>query len=149
MNSNLSKAILAGVIGTAIMTIVMMIAPLMGMPKMSPPAMLSGMMGLPVWVGWLMHFMVGITFAMLYTYLLSPRLKVSNLYLKGAIFGLMAFVAAQVAMAMMGAVLPMPSMEGPMVLNILGSLMGHLIFGMAVSKSIGFTSSHDLSAKHS
>jgi hypothetical protein len=56
----MKKSILAGVIGTAIMTVFMMIAPMMGMPKMSPPNMLSGMLSAPLIVGWIMHFVIGI-----------------------------------------------------------------------------------------
>ncbi len=137
MNTKIQKTILAGVIGTAIMTVVMMIAPMFGMPKMSPPEMLAGMLGMPVFVGWLMHFIIGITFAFAYTYLCIFKWKISNVYLKGAVFGIIAFVVAQIMMAILGAMMPMPEMEGSMMLTIVGSLMGHIIFGMAVSKTVG------------
>ena len=57
MNTKFKKSILAGIIGTVLMTAVMMMAPMMGMPKMSPPEMLSGMLNMPIFVGWIMHFM--------------------------------------------------------------------------------------------
>ena len=137
MSTKFQKLILAGIIGTAIMTVVMMVAPMMGMPKMSPPEMLSGMLGMPVFVGWVMHFMIGIMFAFAYTYLCIFKHKISNVWLKGAVFGIIAFVFAQIMMAIMGAMMPMPKMEGSMMLTIIGSLMGHIIFGMVVSKIIG------------
>lgn len=136
MNTKIQKSILAGIIGTAIMTVVMMVAPMMGMPKMSPPEMLSGMLGMPVFVGWVMHFMIGIMFAFAYTYLCIFKHKISNVWLKGAVFGIIAFVFAQIMMAIMGAMMPMPKMEGSMMLTIIGSLMGHIIFGMAVAKTV-------------
>lgn len=139
MNSKILKSILAGIIGTAIMTIVMMIAPMMGMPKMSPPKMLAGILGMPVFVGWLMHFMIGIIFAFVYTYLCIFKHKIKNVWLKGAVFGIIAFVFAQLMMAIMGMMMPMPTMEGSMVLTAIGSLMGHIIFGMAVAKTVGET----------
>lgn len=139
MNTKIQKSILAGIIGTAIMTVVMMIAPMMGMPKMSPPEMLSGMLGMPVFVGWIMHFMIGIMFAFAYTYLCIFKHKISNVWLKGAVFGIIAFIFAQVMMAIMGMMMPMPAMEGSMMLTMIGSLMGHIIFGMAVSKTVGDT----------
>lgn len=138
MNSKISKSILAGVIGTVIMTIVMIITSMMGMPKMSPPDMLAGMMGMPVMVGWVMHFMIGVIFAFAYTYLFAPKVKISNLILKGAVFGLVVFIFAQIMMAIMGAMLPMPKMEGSMILIMIGSIMGHFIYGMAVSKTVKF-----------
>lgn len=137
MNTKIQKSILAGIIGTAVMTAVMMVAPMMGMPKMSPPEMLAGMLGLPVFAGWLMHFMIGILFAFAYTYLCIFKWKISNVWLKGAVFGIIAFVFAQIMMAIMGAIMPMPKMEGSMMLTMIGSLMGHILFGMAVSKTVG------------
>ena len=92
MNTKISNSILAGIIGTIIMTIVMMIAPMMGIPKMSPPAMLANMLDMPLVVGWLMHFMIGIIFAFAYTYLFAPKVKISNIFLKGAVFGFVVFI---------------------------------------------------------
>jgi hypothetical protein len=137
MNNIIQKSILAGVIGTAIMTMVMFVAPMMGMPKMSPPEMLSGMLGTPVLVGWAMHFMIGVIFAFAYAYLFAPKVKISNLFLKGAVFGFTAFIFAQIMMAIMGAMFPMPEMAGSIALTMIGGVMGHLIFGMAVAKTIG------------
>ncbi|MBT4468717.1 MAG: hypothetical protein HN593_01200 [Lentimicrobiaceae bacterium] len=139
MNTKIQKTILAGIIGTAIMSVVMMVAPMMGMPKMSPPNMLAGMLGMPVFVGWVMHFMIGIIFAFAYTYLCIFKHKISNVWLKGAVFGIIAFVFAQIMMGIMGMMMPMPKMEGSMVLMAIGSLMGHIIFGMAVAKTVGET----------
>lgn len=137
MNTKIQKTILAGIIGTAVMTLIMMIAPMMGMPKMSPPAMLSGMLGVPIFVGWIMHFMIGIAFAFAYTYLCIFKHKIKNVWLKGAVFGIIAFVFAQIMMAIMGAMMPMPKMEGSMMAMMIGSLMGHIIFGMTVAKIVG------------
>ena len=137
MDTKIKKSILAGVIGTAIMTLVMMVAPMMGMPKMSPPAILAGMLGVPVFVGWMMHFMIGIIFAFAYTYVCIFKWKISNVWLKGAIFGVVVFVFAQIMMTVMGKMMPMPKMEGSIMLTAIGSLMGHIIFGMAVAKTIG------------
>ncbi|WP_299778878.1 DUF6789 family protein [uncultured Formosa sp.] len=139
MNTKIQKSIVAGIIGTAIMTIVMMIAPMLGMPKMSPPKMLSGMLGMPVFIGWIMHFVIGIMFAFVYTYLCIFKHKIKNVWIKGAVFGVIAFVAAQVMMALMGMMMPMPEMEGSKVLTAIGGLMGHIIFGMAVAKTVGDT----------
>lgn len=135
MDTRIQKSILAGIIGTVIMTVVMMFAPMMGMPKMSPTAMLSGMMGMPIFVGWIMHFMIGIIFALAYTYLFN--VNISNIWIKGAVFGVLAFVFAIIMMMIMGTMMPLPKMEGSMMLMIMGALVGHIIFGMAVAKTVG------------
>lgn len=134
MNTKIQKSILAGIIGTAVMTLVLMIAPMMGMPKMSPPEILSMMMGFPIIAGWMMHFMIGIIFAMAYAFFFINLVKkISNNILKGAIFGMAAFIFAQIMMAIMGMMFPMPPMEGSMMLMMVGSIIGHVIFGITVA----------------
>jgi hypothetical protein len=134
MTTKIKQALIGGIIGTAVMTLVMMIAPMMGMPKMSPPEMLSMMMGFPIVVGWIMHFMIGIIFAMAYAFFFINLVKkVGNNILKGAIFGMAAFIFAQIMMAIMGMMFPMPPMEGSMMLMMVGSIMGHVIFGITVA----------------
>ena len=138
MNTKISKSILGGIVGTIIMTIVMMIAPMMGMPKMSPPAMLAGMMNMPLGMGWIIHFIIGVMFAFAYTYLFAPKVKIGNIFLKGAVFGFVVFVFAQIMMAIMGAMLPMPKMEGSIMLMMIGSIIGHVIYGMSVSRTVNY-----------
>lgn len=135
MSNKITQSLIGGIVATAVMTVVMMIAPMMGMPKMSPPAMLSMMMGFPIAIGWIMHFMIGIIFALTYAFVFINVLKrVSNNLLKGAIFGFAAFIFAQVAMAIMGAMFGgMPPMEGSMALIMVGGIMGHIIFGITVA----------------
>lgn len=135
MKTKISQAVTGGLVGTAAMTMVMYVAPMMGMPKMSPPAMLSMMMGVPLFAGWIGHFMIGIIFTIMYAFLLYPLLKkVSGRVLKGILFGLAAFIFAQIAMAVMGAMLGnMPAPEGSMVLVLMGSIIGHLVFGIVAA----------------
>lgn len=109
MKAKISRTVLSGLIGTAIMTIFMMIAQKMGMPKMSPPIILSSMLEMPVWAGWIMHFIIGI---------------------------LLAFVFAQIVIGIMGSIVPIPKMEGSIMLTMMGSLFGHIVFGMVVSKLV-------------
>ncbi|MDZ4709617.1 MAG: DUF6789 family protein [Saprospiraceae bacterium] len=137
MTTKLKQALIGGIIGTAVMTIVMMIAPMMGMPKMSPPELLSMMIGFPVLVGWIMHFMIGIIFAIAYAlFFINLVKKVSNNILKGALFGMAVFIFAQIMMAIMGMMFPMPPVEGSMMLMMVGSLLGHVIFGITVAQFV-------------
>lgn len=132
-----SKSILAGIVGTIVMSLFIVLGAIMGMPKMSPPDMLSIMLGISLAIGWVMHFMIGITFAVSYSYLFAPKAKINNIYLKGAIFGIAAFIVAQIALGILGAILPMPPQEGSMFLVIAGSAMGHIVFGIAVALTAG------------
>jgi len=137
MNSKIKKSILAGIIGTIIMTIVMMLAPSIGLPKMSPPEMLSTMLGVSIIVGWLLHFMIGVMFAFFYTYVFAYKWKNCNIYLKGTIFGIIVFVFAQIMMSIMGIIISIPPMEGAMILTVIGSLIGHIVYGITVAKTVG------------
>lgn len=135
MKTKIAQAVIGGLIGTAAMSLVMFVAPMMGMPKMNPPEMLSGVMGVPSSIGWVMHFMIGIIFTFMYVFLLLPILKkVNGKVLKGIIFGIAAFVFAQIAMAVMGAMFgEIPAPEGSMVLIAIGSVVGHLVFGVVAA----------------
>jgi uncharacterized membrane protein YagU involved in acid resistance len=135
MNTKIKQAVLGGIAGSAVMTMIMFIAPLMRMPKMNPAEMLAGMMGIHIVLGWMMHFMIGITFAVGYVFLVSDWLrKIESKILKGAIFGFAVFIFAQIMMAMMSAVMGgMPSNEGSMMLMMIGSIMGHIIYGIVMA----------------
>lgn len=135
MKTKISQALMGGIIGTAAMSLVMFISPFLGMPKMSPPRMLSTMMGASTIVGWLMHFMIGIIFALIYAYLfMNVVRKINSNILRGAIFGIAAFIFAQIAMAILGAMIGgIPAMEGSVMLIMIGSIMGHIIFGIVVA----------------
>jgi hypothetical protein len=135
MKTKIQLAVFGGIVATAVMTLVMFVAPFMGLPKMNPAEMLAGIMGLPVFIGWIMHFMIGVIFALVYVFLFSGILgKIGSKILKGAIFGLAVFIFAQVMMAVMSAVMGgMPSPAGNMILVILGSIMGHIVYGIVVA----------------
>ncbi|MDD8018282.1 MAG: hypothetical protein PHP42_07900 [Bacteroidota bacterium] len=134
MKISLTKTLSAGIAATAVMTMVTFAAPMMGLPKMNPAEMLSGMMGVPVAIGWLMHFMVGVVFAAAYAFLFLPNVKLPNLPIKGALFGIAVFVFAQIMMVMMSFVVgPMPMPEGGMMLTIVGSVIGHVVYGDVVA----------------
>lgn len=135
MNTKIKQSVLGGIAGAAAMTVVMMVAPMMGMPKMSPPQMLSSMMNVPIAIGWIIHFMIGIIFAMIYAFIIINFLeKVNSIYLKGIIFGFAAFIFAQIAIGIMGVMMGgMPKMEGSMVMMAIGSIVGHVVFGIVVA----------------
>ena len=66
MKLNVGKAVLAGLAGTAVMTMLMLLAPKMGMPPMNIGAMLGSVMGGYVALGWVAHFMIGTVLALGY-----------------------------------------------------------------------------------
>jgi uncharacterized membrane protein YagU involved in acid resistance len=109
MANKLVRSILAGVVATAVMTVVGVMAPMMGLPKMNPAEMLSGMLGVSPVLGWLMHFMIGTIFAIVYVYLFNPRVHIHSRAGKGLVYGIVVFVFAQIMMFLMSKMMPMPS----------------------------------------
>ncbi|MEO5673168.1 MAG: DUF6789 family protein [Chitinophagales bacterium] len=92
--------------------------------------MLSGITHTPLLIGWLMHFMIGTFFALIYAKYFNAWLhKIDNNILRGMLYGFIVFVFAQIMMKIM----PPPDMPFPenqnMMLMVMGSLNGHLVFG--------------------
>ncbi|MFU8803510.1 MAG: DUF6789 family protein [Bradymonadaceae bacterium] len=129
---NIVKAIVAGLLGTAVMTAFMLMAPLMGMPPMNIGEMLGSMMGGITSLGWVMHFMIGTVLAIGYAAIFATRLP-GPPAARGAIFSLIPWLMAQVVvMPMMGA----GFFSGSMLVAG-GSLVAHLIFGVVVGGVYG------------
>lgn len=135
MSTKLQSSIIGGIVATIAMTIVIFVAPMMGMPKMNPPKMLAVTMGMPVAVGWIMHFIIGIIFALGYGYLFLPKAqKIGSKIAKGAIYGVIIFVFGLIMNQIMGAIFPnMPAPKGDMVMVIIAKLMVHVVFGIVVA----------------
>lgn len=127
MRIDVTRAVLAGIVGTAVMTAVgLWVAPMMGMPAMNPAAMLAGAMGGSAVLGWAGHLMIGIILAAIYAvvapYLTGPPA------VRGALYAIAPFLVAQImVMPMMG----MPVFSGSAVMAM-GSLIGHLVYGALV-----------------
>jgi len=133
---NLTKALLAGVLGTIAMTMLTYIAPMMGMPEMNIPQMLSGFMGVPIVAGWLAHVMIGTVFAVLYAYIFASRIPGSPV-VKGVLYGLIPWFLAQVMVnPMMGTGVFALNTPTPMLM-VIGSLMGHLVYGAVLGEVYG------------
>lgn len=137
MDTKLITSFIAGIIGTAVMSFIMYFVPMMGIPEINPPEMLAGIVGMPVSVGWLMHFIVGITFAAFYVFLFAPKVSMQSKVLKGVTFGIIVFIFAQISMILMDSIRSgVPESEGTIIGVILGGIMGHMVFGIFVALSV-------------
>ena len=117
-----------GLIATSAMTVLMLIAPMVGMPKMLIGKMLAAFMHLPVAAGWLMHFVIGTILASMFILVWKKRLP-GSAFVKGMLFSLIPFFMAQIAvMPMMGAGFFSMNTPVPMMM-VSGNLIGHLLYG--------------------
>ena len=133
---NLLGAIIAGLAGTAVMTMMMYLAPRMGMPKMDIIGMLGTMVvskkGPATVMGLVIHLMMGLIFALIYAMLWSLGLGRAA-WGWGLIFGAVHGVIAIVTMPIMVRMHPRPPQIASGPLMMVGQIMGHLIFGLVVA----------------
>ncbi|SRR6266498_6159177 len=134
-NISISKAIFAGISGTIAMTLMMVIAPVMGLPKMDIPMMLAGVMKTSIGIGWAAHFMIGTILALLYAAVFYNLLPGPG-FVRGMIYSLLPWLMAQLlVMPMMMVMQGMPFSAGLFsgsFIMALGSLIGHLVYGFVV-----------------
>jgi hypothetical protein len=150
---NIVVAIVAGLVGTAVISLLMAMGSIMGMPKMAIWEMLGTMFDPQgnTALGWVMHSMTGTVFAVVYAVLWSVGLGAPTL-LWGALFGAVHFLlvgamtlaparsAGVGAMPMMHAGIRAGTVQAPGVLMLnngvmgfMSGLIGHIVFGLVVA----------------
>jgi uncharacterized membrane protein YagU involved in acid resistance len=134
------SAIIAGLVGTLVMTILMYLAPMMGIPKMDIIGMLGTMFtpneSTEKFIGAVIHFMMGAIFAIVYAFLWSIGIG-SPTWWWGLIFGAVHAVITMVAIPLMNRMHPRPpEMESDPKMTI-GLLMGHMVYGLALALTYG------------
>ena len=132
---NAKRATAAGVIGTAVITALWQVEPAIGLPRIAVGHILSTFMAVSVAHlnvgiagGWVVHFIVGVLLALLYAGVFAERLPGSPVW-RGATYGVLVFILAQA--------LFMPLVGGGFfsrgdVELLLGSLLGHIAYGIVV-----------------
>lgn len=139
----LTQAVIGGLAGTILMTLMMYyVAPMMMGGPMDIASMLGDMMGMGSRAGMLVHFMIGaVVLPAVFVMVLWDKIPGGSGWMKGLIFGMVLWVVSQaIVMPMAGA--GMFSANHPeQMMALLGSAMGHAVYGMVlgwwVSKSMG------------
>ncbi len=142
---NILSAVIAGLVSTVVFTVILMMAPKMGMPKMDIVSLLGSMFSAKtnLVLGWMMHLMMGVVFALIYAFLWSSGIGAAT-WTSGLVFGAVHWLIVGVIMAMIpmmhvgiksGAVqapgMWMTNNGGAMA--FMGGLVGHMIFGAVVA----------------
>ena len=149
-----SRAMLAGLIATIIMSIMQAVAPLMGFPRMDIAAMLGSMLGGSLLVGWIVHLMMGtILWAAVYAYIVEPRLGGAP-WLRGLTYGfLLAVFVLIIGFPLVGAMFssltPKPGFLGMGMggaMGTMGVIIGHLVYGLVLGTIYGHPASEHESA---
>lgn len=145
---NIIGAIVAGLAGTVVISMIMAMGPRMGMPKMAIWEMLGTMFSKEgnVGLGWVMHFMMGMIFAIIYAALWAAGIGSATL-LSGVVFGAVHFLIAGLMMGgmpMLHAGIKAGTVQAPGVLMLnsgvmgfMGGLIGHVVYGLVVALVYG------------
>ena len=125
-NVDFKKLIIASISGTAAMTVIMLMAPMMDV-EMDMGEMLgtdNPMIEMPYMMGWVMHFIIGIVITWVYAAFLIDRLP-SDGWKRGMIYSLIPWAAMNfMAMPMMG----MGVFSGG-TMAIMGGIVAHFAYG--------------------
>lgn len=133
----ISKAILGGIVGTALLTSMMYyVAPAMTGRTMDIAGMLGSMVGGSWALGMFVHMVNGIlVFPLIYTFIVSQWLPGPS-WLRGMVWGGMLWIIAQtVVMPLMGAGFFSAHAGG--MRSVISSLLGHLVYGLAFGAIAG------------
>lgn len=146
---NVIGAVVAGLIGTAVFSMLMWLSPRMGMPRMAIWELLGSMFAKDGnrAFGWIAHFMMGVIFAIIYAALWSAGIGSANLG-SGALFGALHWLLAGLAMGMvpvMHAGMRAGTVQAPGVYMVsggglvafMGGLVGHVVYGIVVALVYG------------
>ena len=145
---NILAAVVSGIVGTMAISMVMALGPTMGMPKMDIVGMLSTMFGKPNrTLGWIMHLMMGVIFALIYAFLWSLGIGSAS-WLVGLLFGIGHWLVVGVMFAlipMMHAGIKSGEVDKPGLwmtnqggmMAFMGGVMGHMVFGIVVALVYG------------
>jgi len=137
-------AVIAGLAGTVVITIMMSLAPQMGMPEMDMPGMLGSMFGAPgsKAMGLVIHFMMGVIFTFIYGLFWANGIGAPAI-LSGILFGVIHWLVVGLMMGMMPMMhagiqsgdVPEPGVlmfKNGGLMGFMGGLMGHILFAIIV-----------------
>jgi hypothetical protein len=141
---NVVAAIVSGIVGTLAMSALMAMAPVMGLPKMDIVSMVGSMFGRTNRsLGWAIHLMMGVMFALIYASLWSFGIGSPTIG-AAAVFGAAHWFFAGMGMSMvpiLHAGIRSGQMAAPGLwmmnrggfLSFVGGLMGHVVFAITVA----------------
>ena len=148
MDWDFGAAVLAGLVATGVMTILLYMGRMMMPEKMTmnilhmEGTMVTRNTGQAYVAGFMMHFMLGVGFAIIHTLLFQVFDLESDLVLWGIGFGIGHWVLVGIGMGMMGGIHPMMK-NGDMLapgafvknfppMTVMGFLMVHIVYGLTV-----------------
>lgn len=129
---NFVVAVPAGLLATAGMTVVMLMAPVAGMPAINMPRVLGYSVGMPLSAGMVLNFILGVVLALSFAVFLTRGFPVPA-WLNGVVFGIALW---SFLMIIGGPVIGwglFASRTASPIGTILTSFLGHIVFGWTLA----------------
>ena len=125
---NILVAIPAGLAATGVMTIVMLLAPIIGIPEVNLPRLIGTLLGMSLSVGLLLHFTLGIGVAILFAVGFTGR-SMAPTWLQGLLYSVAVWLFLMLVAGPVGGWGLFASHTASPSGVLLTSLLGHLAFG--------------------
>jgi hypothetical protein len=144
---NYPKILLAGITATLVMTGFMLLAPVIGLPRMNAGEILGSMYGGNNVLGWIEHFVAGIIFAFIYAGFVNRLLPVENHVFRGAIYGVLLCILTDFIFLVINLMGGMSwDQKESMALMVFGETLACLIYGSILGAFI--TQKNEVFAKN-
>ena len=149
---NTKRAALAGLVATAVMTALWLVEPQLGLARLAVGNILSTLLAVATAyasvgpaVGWTIHLVIGVTLALIYAAAFVGRLPGPPIT-RGLLYGLLIFLLAQLVFAPLVGAGTFSRGDPP---TLIGSLIGHLVYGGLLGAIYGRGSSESRTGKSS
>jgi hypothetical protein len=141
--ADLRRVILAGILATSVLSVLMYVAPMVGLPKVDMAAAIGGFLDRPAvtfsmrwWIGLAVYFIAGSILSPLLFYYAVPALY-GKPWVRGMEWGVLLWGFGAVwVMFYMGIAYYEPFTTEPSMSTV-SSLAGHLIYGAALGVAAG------------
>lgn len=129
---NYGKITIAGLAATGLMSIIIILVGLSALPTMNFATLIASLLGIHVAFGWVMHFAIGIFWAMVYAVLVNENLPVISNIGRGIIYSILLFVLSSFAMLVAAPANGDESLKQNAVLALLVNLPAYFAYGAAL-----------------
>jgi hypothetical protein len=126
---NYGKTTIAGLAATAIMSLIIILVGLSALPTMNFATLIATLLGIHVAFGWVVHFAIGIFWAMIYALLVNENLPVISNIGRGIIYSILLFVLSSFAMLIAAPANGDNALQQNAVLALLVNLPAYFAYG--------------------
>lgn len=131
---NYGKITIAGLAATGLMSIIIILIGLTALPTMNFATLIASVLSIHVAFGWVLHFAIGIFWAMVYALLINENLPVISNIGRGLIYSVILFVLSSFAMLLL---VPASGDEG-LKQNTVSAILVNLPAYFAYGALLGF-----------